>query len=232
MRLWVGVGCLDDDLIPVVSSSYLPLPLVASLLTRTGKGTFNPPLKVSVAGSAIVQAISDSTISGVVTSSQLDSMAPQSSKKSPDQIDILTSGIASISRLPYGTTVAPSITSNGVPPNRPPSSSIQIYQFEGCPFCRRVREVCTYLDLSYTVVPCGRGSRHRKQVENAAKLMGRRATYPFMEDVEGGVQMFESEDIINYLIDKYGGDVKGLPGEYQGRLAPKARGIWGVKGEN
>ena len=190
------------DILPL-----LPVWTIGNKL-NIGKGTFNPPLRVSIAGSAIVQAISDSSITGVVTSSQLFSLAPLSSKKSPDELSTFTSGIVSLSRLPYGTTVAPPLSSeSGLPtPPRPSPGSLQIYQFEGCPYCRRVREACTALDLAYTVVPTGRGSSHRRQVENAAALMGRRATYPFMEDLDRGVQMFESGDIVEYLLKEYGGE--------------------------
>ena len=178
---------------------------------NVGNGAFNPPLRVEVAGSSIVELIDEGTKEGVVTSKEMDDMAPDAVKRRPDEIDTLTSGLASVSRLPYGITVAPELSgSSASPPVRPHSSKIQIYQFEGCPFCRRVREACTHLDIEYTVVPCGRDSRHRKQVENAASLMGRKATYPFMEDLEMGVQLFESEDIIKHLIDNYGGGA-GLP---------------------
>ena len=71
-------------------------------------------------------------------------------------LDTLTSGLASITRLPYGTDVAAAIRNGGVAPIEP---TLVLYEFEACPFCRRVREMITYLDLSVTIKPCGRGSR-------------------------------------------------------------------------
>ena len=50
----------------------------------------------------------------------------------------------------------------------PAASQLRLYEFEACPFCRRVREVVLYLDLEITIVPCGQGSRHRETVAAAA----------------------------------------------------------------
>jgi glutaredoxin len=42
---------------------------------------------------------------------------------------------------------------------------LQVYEFEACPFCRRVRESLTELDLEAEIYPCPKDSvRHRAAV--------------------------------------------------------------------
>ena len=193
------------DILPL-----LPIWAVGDAL-NIGSGTFSPPLRVEVAGAAIIAAAADKSVEGILTPRQLLDLAPLAIKRRPGALDTLTSGLASISRLPYGTTVAAELTDGqvGCLANRPEPSALRLYEFEGCPFCRRVREVATYLDLSYTVLPCGRGSRHRKHVEEAATAAGKsRPTFPYFEDDAAAIKLFESEDIVNHLMSKYG---KGLP---------------------
>lgn len=178
----------------------LPLIPVWTVLNKVKPSTFSPPLRVEVAGAAIVDLIADSSVRGVVSSSELRDRASLAVKRRPDELDTLTSGLASISRLPFGTTVVEGVEDLPAQPDEP--AALRLYEFEGCPFCRRVREVMTYLDLKYTVIPCGRGSKNREYVNQVAKLKGRKATYPYFED--GEVMLFESEDIIGHLLDKYG----------------------------
>jgi len=176
-----------------------------------GDGTFAPPLRVEVAGAGIVAAAADGAVEGVVSSSRLIELAPLAVKMRPGPLDTLASGLASISRLPYGTTVAAELTDERASARaaRPAAPALRLYEFEGCPFCRRVREAATYLDLDYTVVPCGRGSRHRAHVEEAARAAGKaRPSYPYLEDDTAGVNLFESADIVNHLLAAYG---PGLP---------------------
>lgn len=178
---------------------------------NVGNGTFSPPLRVETAGAGIVAAVADGTIRGIVSSRQLIDLAPLAVKLRLGAVDTLTSGLASISRLPYGTAVASELADGqaGCLAGRPEASAITLYEFEGCPYCRRVREVATYLDLSYTAVPCGRGSRHRSHVQDAASAAGRdRPSFPYLEDDAAGVKLFESEDIVTHLLTTYGG---GLP---------------------
>lgn len=120
-------------------------------------------------------------------------------------LDTLTSGLASITRLPYGTNVAEARTAS-----LPAEHDLVLYEYEASPYCRRVRECITYLDLCCTIKPCGKSSRHRTEAEEIA---GRKPTYPFLVDKGAdGISMFESEDICSYLTKTYGGDgVAPLP---------------------
>ncbi|KAF9670559.1 hypothetical protein SADUNF_Sadunf13G0081600 [Salix dunnii] len=72
---------------------------------------------------------------------------------------------------------------------------------EACPFCRRVREAMTELDLSTEVYPCPKGSvRHREIV----RKIGGKEQFPFLVDPNTGVSIYESGDIVKYLFQQYG----------------------------
>ena len=84
--------------------------------------------------------------------------------------------------------------------SEPPAKPLVLFEFEACPYCRKVREVMSELDLSYRCHPCARGSRHRAElIERAGK-----AQFPYLIDPNTGVEMYESEDITTYLLDTYG----------------------------
>ncbi|CAO2207582.1 unnamed protein product [Urochloa humidicola] len=82
-----------------------------------------------------------------------------------------------------------------------PEKPIEIYEFEGCPFCRKVREMVTVLDLDVLFYPCPqKGPTFRPKVLE----MGGKKQFPYMVDPNTGVAMYESDDIIKYLADTYG----------------------------
>ncbi|KAG9144712.1 hypothetical protein Leryth_021657 [Lithospermum erythrorhizon] len=82
-----------------------------------------------------------------------------------------------------------------------PVQPIEIYEFESCPFCRKVREIVAVLDLDVLFYPCPRnGPNFRSKVE----AMGGKKQFPYMVDPNTGVSMYESDDIIKYLVQKYG----------------------------
>ncbi|KAH0887712.1 hypothetical protein HID58_050141, partial [Brassica napus] len=82
-----------------------------------------------------------------------------------------------------------------------PEKPIEIYEFEGCPFCRKVREMVTVLDLDILYFPCPRGSPNFRPMVNQ---MGGKQQFPYMVDPNTGVSMYESDGIIKYLSEKYG----------------------------
>lgn len=51
-----------------------------------------------------------------------------------------------------------------------PNRALKLYEFEGSPFCRRVREVMTLLNLDYEVYPCPKGIGIYTNIINSAKL--------------------------------------------------------------
>ena len=82
-----------------------------------------------------------------------------------------------------------------------PEKPLQLYEFEGSPFCRRVREVLTLLNLDYEVYPCPKGGeKYRKIVQEK----GGKQQFPFLVDENSGVALYESQDIIHYLFQHYG----------------------------
>ncbi|KAL5545833.1 hypothetical protein UlMin_005520 [Ulmus minor] len=82
-----------------------------------------------------------------------------------------------------------------------PEKPIEIYEFEGCPFCRKVREIVAVLDIDVLFYPCPRnGPNFRPK----AVQLGGKQQFPYMVDPNTGVSMYESDDIIKYLADKYG----------------------------
>ena len=114
-------------------------------------------------------------------------------------MEVATSSLSSLARLPWGSSVAASSTERvGTPTSAP---TLQLYEFEACPFCRRVREAMTELDLSAEVYPCPKGSlRHRDVV----RKIGGKEQFPLLVDASTGVTMYESGDIVKYLFKQYG----------------------------
>ncbi len=86
---------------------------------------------------------------------------------------------------------------------RKPERLLELYEFEACPFCRKVREGLTSFDLDALVYPCPRGSRYRE----IAHQKGKRMMFPFLVDPNTGREMYESDDILRYLAETYGGRV-------------------------
>jgi glutaredoxin len=83
----------------------------------------------------------------------------------------------------------------------PSAEDLELYEFEGCPFCRKVRETLTFLDLEVTVYPCPKGGeRYRPKVVAA----GGKAQFPYLVDRQRGVSLYESDAIIEYLARNYG----------------------------
>ncbi|CAI5956972.1 unnamed protein product [Closterium sp. NIES-64] len=70
-----------------------------------------------------------------------------------------------------------------------------------CPFCRKVREMVSVLDLDVLFYPCPvDGPTYRpKAIE-----MGGKRQFPYMVDPNTGVSMYESDEIIKYLANTYG----------------------------
>jgi glutathione S-transferase len=82
-----------------------------------------------------------------------------------------------------------------------PDKVLELYDMEGCPYCRLVREALTELDLEVMIYPCPKGgSRFRQTVEK----MGGKQQFPFFVDPNTGVAIYESRDIIKYLFNTYG----------------------------
>ncbi len=86
-----------------------------------------------------------------------------------------------------------------------PEKLLELYEFEACPFCRKVREALSILDLDVLVKPCPKGgTRFRPELVQR----GGKAQFPYLVDPNAGVETFESTDIVRHLFARYGaGDV-------------------------
>jgi glutathione S-transferase len=91
-----------------------------------------------------------------------------------------------------------------------PEAPLMLFDMEGCPHCRLVREALTELDLDAEIYPCPKqGERFRPLVLEK----GGKAQFPFLIDPNTGAQMYESLKIVKYLFETYG--QKPLPLKWQ-----------------
>ena len=108
----------------------------------------------------------------------------------------LSSFAATVVRL--GRGISPQIMSGQRPD---PKELLELYDFEGCPYCRKVREALCELDLDYLEHPVAHGSPRRKELlESGGKVQA-----PYLIDPNSGTRLYESDDIIAYLNRVYGG---------------------------
>jgi glutathione S-transferase len=82
-----------------------------------------------------------------------------------------------------------------------PAQPLELWDFEACPFCRKVREASSVLDLEVRIYPCPKGGRRFRP---AVQERGGKRQYPYLVDPNTGVEMYESEDIVRYLHARYG----------------------------
>ncbi len=108
-------------------------------------------------------------------------------------LEVVSSLGASIARLGSGMTVGVL----GARPERP----LELYEFEACPYCRKVREALSILDLDAWIFPCPKGGPRFRE-ETVAR--GGKAQFPFLVDPNTGKEMYESDDIVRYLFAQYG----------------------------
>ena len=108
-------------------------------------------------------------------------------------LDVTTSLLATIARLGHGAAVG----RLGARPETP----LELYEFEACPFCRKVREALSVLDLDAMIYPCPKGgTRFRAEVVRR----GGKPQFPYFVDPNPGVEMYESDDIVRHLYERYG----------------------------
>jgi len=108
-------------------------------------------------------------------------------------LDVASAFALSVLRLGAGVKVGPL----GKRPEKP----LEVYEFEACPFCRKVREALTYLDLEAMIFPCPKGGpTYRPKVEKE----GGKMQFPYLVDPNTGEKMYESDQIVAYLFERYG----------------------------
>src|SRR6478672_6709760 len=100
---------------------------------------------------------------------------PSPAMRIPRPIDLSTSWLASAARLGAGLTARHT--------GRRPEKLLELYEFEDCPFCRKVREALSMLDLSALIRPCPkRGTRYRPEVARR----GGKSQFPYLIDPNTG----------------------------------------------
>ncbi len=138
-------------------------------------------------------------------------------------LDVATSLAASVARFGGGLSVGAL--------GKRPKQRLELYEFEACPYCRKVREALSMLDLDAIVYPCPKSGPHYRP---EATKRGGKAQFPYLVDPNAGVAMYESDDIVRHLFTTYGdGSVPrllGLPGvgEVTSALAFVARPMRGT----
>lgn len=86
---------------------------------------------------------------------------------------------------------------------RRPEQRVVLYQTEGCPYSRKVREALSILDLDAEIRPCPRGGqRYLREAEQ----LGGKAQFPLLIDPNTGAQLYESNQIVKYLFESYGAE--------------------------
>jgi glutathione S-transferase len=112
---------------------------------------------------------------------------------SPSRFDVASAFLTSILRGGSGRRVG------SLGPR--PVQALEVYEFEGCPFCRRVREALSVLDLEAEIRPCPKGGERFRSVlaERGGKMQ-----FPYLVDPNTGDEMYESALIVQYLFDRYG----------------------------
>lgn len=109
-------------------------------------------------------------------------------------VDVATSFAASVTRLGAGMKAKQAANTAAVKP-------VILYEFEGCPFCRKVREALTELDLSAEIRPCPKnGKRYRPELRARAG----KAQFPYLIDPNTDWESYESATIVDYLFNTYG----------------------------
>lgn len=93
-----------------------------------------------------------------------------------------------------------------------PEQPLVLYDMEGCPYCRRVREALTALNLDVHIRPCPKGGRVFREQAGA---IGGQQQFPLLVDQNTDTVMYESESIIEYLFGQYAG--RSVPGYYRER---------------
>ncbi|MEB2343394.1 MAG: glutathione S-transferase N-terminal domain-containing protein [Deltaproteobacteria bacterium] len=82
-----------------------------------------------------------------------------------------------------------------------PAQPLVLYEFEACPYCRKVREALTALDLEADLRPCPKGGTRFRP---AVRERGGKEQFPYLVDPNTGKELYESDEIVRYLFARYG----------------------------
>ena len=111
-------------------------------------------------------------------------------------------------------------TSVRVEASERPQELLHLYDMEGCPHCRLVREALTELDLDAVIYPCPKGG---DRFRNRAVELSGCERFPLLVDPGRGEVLQESTRIVAYLWRQYGSG--GAPGLSSRMPIAKARSM-------
>lgn len=140
-----------------------------------------------------------------------------------DALELASSTAATLARLGSGGMVA----HLGARPER----RLELFEMEGCPYSRKVREALSILDLDAIVHPCPTGgTRFRARLES---LIGK-VQVPVLVDPNADVVIADSDEAVRHLFASYGDGKVSLPlrggkiTDVSSRLASRLRGDRGT----
>jgi len=108
---------------------------------------------------------------------------------------LITATLATLVRFFSGLTVR-----KGCLGTRP-AKNLKLYEFEGDPNSRLVREALTMLDLDCVIMPCPKGS---KKFRNEAIRIGGKEKFPLLVDENTDRKLYGARNIVPYLFRTYG----------------------------
>jgi len=80
-------------------------------------------------------------------------------------------------------------------------ANLTLYELAGCPYCAKVTDTLSALDLEYDSIMVPRAHGERTEVEEVSGQTGVPVLVDEANDIEG---MAESDDIVAYLEETYG----------------------------
>jgi glutathione S-transferase len=108
-------------------------------------------------------------------------------------LNFVSSMVASALRTGVGISSTPRVVE--------PEKMLKLFDMEGCPYCRLVREALTELDLDAEIYPCPKGGQRYR---GEAIEKGGKTQFPFLQDPNTDIEMYESLAIVEYLFKTYG----------------------------
>jgi len=131
--------------------------------------------------------------------------------------DLLTLALAMVFRFGSGNWVA-----NNIHACNRPKKTLILYEYEACPYCRRVRETLSHLDLDCIIYPCpretlkSRGYVNKSRYRPEVQQIGGKLQFPLLVDENqtndnGPLILYESDAIVDYLWKTYGSNASPTP---------------------
>ena len=74
---------------------------------------------------------------------------------------------------------------------------MELYIRQGCPFCHKVLEAAKELGVEFTLHDIADAGVAQELIARGGKQQ-----VPYLVDISNGIEMYESEDIVQYLKDK------------------------------